>query len=124
MSHVVLDGHTTIGRGNRFFPFCSVGIEPQDLKYKGEPTRCELGDFNTIRECVTISRGTVGGGLGVTKHRFELPHHGLRRTSVMTRRWAMAASSPMRTTLAGHVIGGGLRDDAGVRAGAPVLHHR
>jgi UDP-N-acetylglucosamine acyltransferase len=66
VSHVVLDGHTTIGRGNRFFPFCSVGIEPQDLKYKGEPTRCELGDNNTVRECVTISRGTAGGG-GVTR---------------------------------------------------------
>jgi len=66
VSHVVLDGHTTMGRGNRFFPFSNVGIEPQDLKYKGEPTRCELGDNNTIRECVTISRGTVGGA-GVTK---------------------------------------------------------
>jgi UDP-N-acetylglucosamine acyltransferase len=66
VSHVVLDGHTTVGRGNRFFPFSNVGIEPQDLKYKGEPTRCELGDNNTVRECVTISRGTVGG-LGVTK---------------------------------------------------------
>jgi UDP-N-acetylglucosamine acyltransferase len=65
ISHVVLDGHTTIGRGNRFFPFASVGIEPQDLKYKQEPTRCVLGDDNVIRESVTISRGTVGGG-GVT----------------------------------------------------------
>jgi UDP-N-acetylglucosamine acyltransferase len=66
VSHVVLDGHTTIGRGNRFFPFACVGIEPQDLKYAGEPTRCELGDNNTIRESVTISRGTAGGG-GVTR---------------------------------------------------------
>jgi UDP-N-acetylglucosamine acyltransferase len=62
VSHVVLDGHLTLGRGNRIFPFTSIGIAPQDLKYAGEPTRCEIGDMNTIRECVTISRGTAGGG--------------------------------------------------------------
>ena len=62
----MLDGHLTLGRGNRIFPFASVGVAPQDLKYAGEPTRCELGDNNTIRESVTISRGTVGGG-GVTR---------------------------------------------------------
>ena len=66
ISHVVLDGHLTLGRGNRIFPFASVGVAPQDLKYAGEPTRCELGDNNTIRESVTISRGTAGGG-GVTR---------------------------------------------------------
>ena len=65
ISHVVLDGHLTVGRGNRIFPFASIGVAPQDLKYAGEPTRCVLGDGNTIRESVTISRGTVGGG-GVT----------------------------------------------------------
>jgi len=62
ISHVVLDGHLTVGRGNRIFPFASIGVAPQDLKYAGEPTRCVLGDNNTIRESVTISRGTVGGG--------------------------------------------------------------
>ena len=66
VSHVVLDGHLTLGRGNRIYPFASIGIAPQDLKYAGEPTRCELGDNNTIRESVTISRGTVGGG-GITR---------------------------------------------------------
>ena len=66
ISHVVLDGHLTLGRGNRIYPFASVGVAPQDLKYAGEPTRCELGDNNTIRESVTISRGTVGGG-GITR---------------------------------------------------------
>ena len=66
ISHVVLDGHLTLGRGNRIFPFASVGVAPQDLKYAGEPTRCVLGDNNTIRESVTISRGTAGGG-GVTR---------------------------------------------------------
>ena len=66
VSHVVLDGHTTLGKGNRIFSFACVGISPQDLKYAGEPTRVEIGDGNTIREYVTISRGTAGGG-GVTK---------------------------------------------------------
>lgn len=62
VSHVVLAGHTTLGRGNRVFSFACVGIAPQDLKYRDEPTRCTLGDDNVIRECVTISRGTAGGG--------------------------------------------------------------
>ena len=62
ISHVVLDGHTRIGARNTIYPFTSIGIPPQDLKYKGEPTRVEIGDENTIRESVTISRGTVGGG--------------------------------------------------------------
>jgi UDP-N-acetylglucosamine acyltransferase len=62
ISHVVLDGHTRIGARNTFHPFCSIGVAPQDLKYKGEPTRVEIGNDNTIRESVTISRGTVGGG--------------------------------------------------------------
>jgi UDP-N-acetylglucosamine acyltransferase len=66
ISHVVLDGRTRIGARNTFHPFCSVGVAPQDLKYGGEPTALEIGDDNTIRENVTISRGTVGGG-GVTR---------------------------------------------------------
>ena len=66
VSHVVLDGHTRIGARNKFFPFCAIGVAPQDLKYAGEPTATEIGDDNTIRESVTISRGTTKGG-GVTR---------------------------------------------------------
>ena len=66
ISHVVLDGRTRIGARNVFHPFCSIGVAPQDLKYGGEPTETEIGDDNTIRESVTISRGTVKGG-GVTR---------------------------------------------------------
>ena len=66
VSHVALQGPTRMGRGNRIFPFAAIGIEPQDITYRGEPTRLELGDRNTIRECVTINRGTVKGG-GVTR---------------------------------------------------------
>ncbi|MBS1815275.1 MAG: acyl-ACP--UDP-N-acetylglucosamine O-acyltransferase [Acidobacteria bacterium] len=66
VSHVVLDGHTTFGDDNTIFSFACLGIAPQDLKYKGEPTKLTLGSNNSIREYVTISRGTVGGG-GETK---------------------------------------------------------
>lgn len=66
VSHVVLDGHLTIGSDNRIFSFACLGIAPQDLKYKGEPTQLVIGDKNDIREYVTISRGTAGGG-GVTR---------------------------------------------------------
>ncbi len=58
-SHNVVTGHTKIGRGNRIFHFASIGEANQDKKYKGEPTRVEIGDGNTIREFVTINRGTV-----------------------------------------------------------------
>ncbi|MGH9518185.1 MAG: acyl-ACP--UDP-N-acetylglucosamine O-acyltransferase [Terriglobales bacterium] len=65
-SHVVVDGRTRMGARNRVHPFTAIGVAPQDLKYKGEPTETEIGDENTIRECVTISRGTEKGG-GVTR---------------------------------------------------------
>jgi UDP-N-acetylglucosamine acyltransferase len=66
ISHVVVDGHTSIGAGARLYPFCTVGMAPQDLKYKGEPTRCEVGARTQVREHVTIHRGTVTGS-GFTK---------------------------------------------------------
>ena len=62
-SHVVVTGHTRIGQGNRFFSFSTIGEEPQDLKYHGEPSRVEIGDNNKIRENVTINAGTEGGGM-------------------------------------------------------------
>ena len=58
-SHVVIKGHTRIGRDNTFYQFASIGEDPQDKKYNGEPTLLEIGDRNTIREFVTINRGTV-----------------------------------------------------------------
>jgi UDP-N-acetylglucosamine acyltransferase len=62
ISHVVLDGHLTMGSGNKISPFAAIGVAPQDLKYAGEPTSVRIGNHNTIREYVTISRGTTGGG--------------------------------------------------------------
>ncbi len=63
MSHVVLEGKLTIGEDNIFFPFCSCGLAPQDKKYRGEPSETIIGNGNTIREFVTIHRGTEGGGM-------------------------------------------------------------
>jgi UDP-N-acetylglucosamine acyltransferase len=59
----VIDGRTTIGRENRVFQFASVGAEPQDLKYRGEESRLEIGDRNIIREFATVNPGTTGGGM-------------------------------------------------------------
>jgi len=66
MSHVVIQGPTKIRSHNRFFPFSVIGGEPQDLTYRAEKTQLEIGDHNTIREYVTISRGTTKGG-GLTR---------------------------------------------------------
>ena len=65
-SHAVVDGDTEIGEDNHLFPFCSVGLAPQDKKYHGERTRLVIGDGNVIRECVTIQPGTEHGG-GLTR---------------------------------------------------------
>jgi len=61
--YVVIEGDTAIGARNRIFQFASIGADPQDLKYKGEPSRLEIGDDNKIREFTTIHRGTEGGGM-------------------------------------------------------------
>lgn len=61
--HVVIEGNTIIGKFNRIFQFASIGSAPQDLKFKGEPSRLEIGDRNLIREYVTIQPGTEGGGM-------------------------------------------------------------
>jgi len=66
ISHVVVDGRTTIGAGAVLYPFCTVGLPPQDLKYNGEPTETVIGPRTQIREHCTIHRGTVTG-TGVTR---------------------------------------------------------
>jgi len=62
-SHAVIDGRTIIGEGTRVFPFASIGLEPQDLKYRGEESELVIGRNNTIREYVTVNPGTAGGGM-------------------------------------------------------------
>lgn len=118
ISHVVLDGRTRIGARNVFHPFCAVGVAPQDLKYGGEPTQTEIGDSNTIRENVTISRGTVGGG-GVTR----IGSGCLLMASVHIGHDSRVGSHCIlanAATLAGHVV---IEDYATVGAFSPVHQH-
>ena len=63
ISHVVVAGFTTIGPNSHVYPFASIGHQPQDLKYKGEASRLEIGANNIIREHVTMNPGTEGGGM-------------------------------------------------------------
>lgn len=115
VSHVVLDGHLTIGSDNRIFSFACLGIAPQDLKYKGEPTQLVIGDKNDIREYVTISRGTAGGG-GVTRIAsgcLIMAYVHIGHDSVIGNGCILANGA----TLAGHVI---VEDQAVVGALNPV----
>jgi UDP-N-acetylglucosamine acyltransferase len=115
VSHVVLDGHLTIGPRGRIFPFASVGVAPQDLKYKGEPTRAEIGEDTVIRESVTISRGTIGGG-GTTRvgsHCLIMAYVHIGHDSQIGDHCILANAA----TLAGHVI---VEDYATVGALCPV----
>jgi len=66
MSHAYISGDTTIGTGNIIYPFACIGTDPQDLKYKGEKSKLQIGNNNKIREYVTINPGTELGG-GITK---------------------------------------------------------
>jgi len=66
LSHVVIDGDTEVGPGCQVFPFASIGLRPQDLKYKGERSRIVIGADTIVREHVTIHPGTAGGGLLTT----------------------------------------------------------
>jgi UDP-N-acetylglucosamine acyltransferase len=115
VSHVVLDGHLTLGQGNKVYSFACLGIAPQDLKYAGEPTRLTLGDHNTIREYVTISRGTTGGG-GLTSlgsNCLIMAYTHIGHDSHIGNGCILANSA----TLAGHVI---VEDYAVVGALCPV----
>ena len=115
ISHVVLDGRTRIGARNTFSAFTSVGIAPQDLKYHGEPTETEIGDDNTIRECVTISRGTHKGG-GITRlgsNCLIMAYVHIGHDSQVGSHCILANAA----TLAGHVI---IEDHATVGAFCPV----
>ena len=62
-SHISITGNTTIGKNNVFYPFSNIGCDPQDLKFSGEESFLEIGDSNTFRENVTISKGTKDGGM-------------------------------------------------------------
>ena len=115
ISHVVLDGRLKTGARNKFYSFACVGVAPQDLKYKGEPTGATLGDDNVIRESVTISRGTAGGGgnTRVGSHCLIMAYTHIGHDSVIGDHCILANAA----TLAGHVI---VEDYAVVGALCPV----
>jgi UDP-N-acetylglucosamine acyltransferase len=102
ISHVVIHGPAKIGANNRFFPFCAIGGEPQDVSYKGEKSRLEMGDHNVVREFVTLNRGTIKGG-GVTRigsHTLIMAYSHVGHDSVIGDH-AMLVNG---ATLAGHVM--------------------
>ena len=116
-SHVVIDGPTTVGARNHFYPFTSIGLAPQDITYAGEATRLEIGEHNEIREFVTISRGTVKGG-GCTRvgsHNLIMAYTHIAHDCEIGSHIIMANAA----TLGGHVAVG---DWATVGALCPVHH--
>lgn len=117
ISHVTMEGPTKIGAHNRFYPFSSIGLAPQDLTYAGEPTRLEIGDHNQIREFVTINRGTVKGG-GLTRlgnHNLIMAYSHVAHDCKIGDHVILANAA----TLGGHVI---VEDWATVGALCPVHH--
>jgi UDP-N-acetylglucosamine acyltransferase len=101
-SHCVIDGRTRIGAESHIFPFVSIGLPPQDLKFAGESTETEIGRRNRIREFVTIHRGTSGGG-GLTKTGddcFLMAQAHVAHDCLLGNNIIMANAA----TLAGHVI--------------------
>jgi len=117
ISHVVIQGRARIGSHNTFFPFCSIGMAPQDLSYAGEATRLEIGDHNEIREFVTINRGTVKGG-GITRiggHALIMAYCHIAHDCQIGDHVIMANAA----TLGGHVT---VEDWAQVGALCPVHH--
>ncbi len=101
MSHVVVHGPAQIGSHNRFFPFCCIGMEPQDVSFAGEKAWLRMGDHNVVREYVTLNRGTAKGG-GVTtlgSHILLMAYSHVGHDSVI-KDHAMLVNG---ATLAGHV---------------------
>ncbi len=115
-AHVVLTGVTEIGCNNRIFQFCSLGDEPQDMKYSGEATRLVIGDHNTIREFCTFNRGTAQGG-GVTRigdHNWIMAYVHIAHDCQVGNHTIFANNA----SLAGHVC----VDDWAILGGFSVVH--
>ncbi len=116
-NHVTLTGHTTIGRGNEIHANAVLGGGPQDRKYRGEPTRLEVGDGNIIREAVTMHTGTVLGG-GLTR----IGSHGLFMVNVHLGHDVHVGDHVImanNTMIAGHVLVGNYVNIMG----AVGIHH-
>jgi UDP-N-acetylglucosamine acyltransferase len=116
IAHVVVDGRTTIGERTRIFPFAAIGLEPQDLKYRGERSTLEIGRHNTIREHVTMNPGTEGGGM-VTR----VGDHGLFMVGAHVAHDCQIGDHVImanNATLAGHVVVG----DYALLGGLSAVH--
>ena len=113
-SHVIVDGVTTLGTGNEVYPFATLGLRTQDLKYRGGETRTEIGDHNTIREGVTIHSATGDGEVtvvGSSNHILAYTHIG---HNVVLGNHVIISSAG----LAGHVI----VEDRAVIGGHSLIH--
>jgi len=102
MAHIFMEGPLRVGPGNRFFPYSSIGVVPQDLKFQGERSETIIGRENTFREFVTVHRGTAGGG-GVTRigdHNLVMAYTHIAHDCRVGSHAILANG----TTLAGHVI--------------------
>src|SRR6266849_149451 len=110
-SHCVIDGRTIIGAGTHVFPFVSIGLASQDLKYKGEPSETRIGRRNQIREFVTIHRGTKGGGMltATGDDCLIMAHAHIAHDCLLGNNVIMANAA----TLAGHVV---IEDGANIGA--------
>jgi len=101
-SHIVVEGPTEIGEDNHFYPFGTIGLQPQDLKFKGEETFLTIGNHNVFREYVNIHRGTKGGGrrTSIGDHNYLMAYVHVGHDSTLGNHTILANAA----TLAGHVI--------------------
>ena len=114
-SHVVIDGHTTLGEGNEVFPFACIGLKTQDLKWKGGTTRTQIGDHNTFREYVTVHSATGDGEVTtVGSHNHILAYCHLAHNVVLGDHIIMSNVA----TLAGHVV----VEDFAIIGGLAAVH--
>lgn len=114
-SHVVIDGHTKLGKENEIFPFASIGLKTQDLKWKGGTTRTEIGDHNTFREYVTIHSATSDGEVTtVGSHNHILAYCHIAHNCTLGNRIIMSNVA----TLAGHVT----VEDHAIVGGLAAVH--
>jgi UDP-N-acetylglucosamine acyltransferase len=114
-SHVVIDGHTTLGRENEIFPFASIGLKTQDLKWKGGITRTEIGDQNTFRENVTIHSATNDGDATVVGSNNNVLAYGHIAHDVQLGNHIVMSNL---ATLAGHVV----VEDHAIVGGLAAVH--
>jgi len=114
-SHVVIDGYTTLGNGNKIFPFASIGLKTQDLKWKGGITRTRIGDGNTFREYVTINSATADGeATEIGSHNHILAYSHVAHNVTLGNHIIMSNVA----TLAGHVV----VEDHAVIGGLAAIH--